>query len=105
MTEIDAEQGRAPSAAPALSKRGREVLLLLAGGETPKEIARRLGISVRTCRGHVQDLLAAFDTQSALHAVLEAQRYGLVPCRCGDRADAPCRPEHGDGARGSWSEG
>lgn len=91
MTEIGPDPGRAPFAGPpALSARGREVLLLLARGDTPKAIARRLGISVRTCRGHVQDLLVAFGTQSALHAVLEAQRFGLVPCRCGDKhAAAP----------------
>lgn len=82
--------GPHPAPAPPLSARASEVLLLLASGQTPKEIARHLGISVRTCRGHIQDLLRAFHTQSALHAVLEAQRYGLVPCRCGEK-DEPRR--------------
>ena len=61
------------------------MLQLLALGRTPKQMARELGISIGTCRGHVQDLLVAFDTQSALHAVLEAQQHGLVPCRCGHK--------------------
>ncbi|MBL8778709.1 MAG: response regulator transcription factor [Acidimicrobiales bacterium] len=76
-----------PSADHPLSDRRQEVLELLAEGETPKHIARRLGITMSTCRGHIQDILDAFDAQNALQAVLLAQRNGMLRCRCGDDSE------------------
>jgi DNA-binding NarL/FixJ family response regulator len=65
-----------------LSERRQEILEHLAEGRPPKAIAHQLGISVSTCRSHVQAVLDALGVQTALQAVLEAQRRGLLPCRC-----------------------
>jgi DNA-binding NarL/FixJ family response regulator len=72
-----------PELAPQLTERRQQILEQMAQGRPPKAIAHDLGISVSTCRAHVQAVLDAFDVQSALQAVLEAQRLGLLPCRCG----------------------
>lgn len=62
----------------ALTQRELEVLGLLARGQQPKEIARSLGITVNTCRGYVKNVLAKLGAHSALEAVVEAHRLGLI---------------------------
>ncbi|MDY7103647.1 MAG: response regulator transcription factor [Actinomycetota bacterium] len=62
-----------------LTEREYQILLLLADGDSVKEIARRLGISVHTCRGHVRALLVKLDAHSQLAAVVHAARAGLLP--------------------------
>jgi two-component system nitrate/nitrite response regulator NarL len=79
LTELIAVEGGAgPSGlacapAPDLTAREREVLGLLAEGMSNKQIARVLGISVRTVTVHVSNLLrktgAASRTEAALKAV------------------------------------
>ena len=61
-----------------ITQRELEVLGLLAQGRQPKEIARTLGISLHTCRGHVKSLLTKLDAHSALEAVVVAHREGLI---------------------------
>ena len=72
-----------PPAVPAptvnLTERETEVLGWLSQGIDPQGIARRLGISVHTCRGHVKSVLAKLDAHSQLEAVITAMRLGLVP--------------------------
>lgn len=72
---------RAPR--PTLTPRETLVLQLLADGRQVTEIARRLGISVHTCRGYVKSLLAKLGAHSQLEAVAVAGRCGLI--------DAPAR--------------
>jgi DNA-binding NarL/FixJ family response regulator len=67
--------------APPITAREREVLMLLGEGLDLKSIARRLGISLHTTRGHVKKLFAKLDAHSQLEAVLAAARWGLVPVR------------------------
>jgi DNA-binding NarL/FixJ family response regulator len=62
----------------ALTQRELEVLGLLARGEQPKQIARSLGITVNTCRGYVKNVLSKLGAHSALEAVVEAHRLGLI---------------------------
>ena len=62
----------------ALTHRELEVLGLLAHGRQPKQIAHSLGITVNTCRGYVKNVLAKLDAHSALEAVVEAHRRGLI---------------------------
>ena len=62
----------------ALTARELEVLGLLAQGQQPKQIARSLGITVNTCRGYVKNVLAKLGAHSALEAVVEAHRLGLI---------------------------
>ncbi|MFN2557327.1 MAG: LuxR C-terminal-related transcriptional regulator [Nitriliruptorales bacterium] len=71
----------------SLSPREREVLALLAQGETNRTIAQSLGISAETVQTHVRNLLGKLDVGSRLEAVAKAMRLGLVDPP--DQADPP----------------
>ncbi|GAC1332868.1 MAG: response regulator transcription factor [Chloroflexota bacterium] len=62
-----------------LTEREREVLVLVAQGRTNKEIGRYLGISERTARTHVSNILGKLGLASRTQAALYAVREGLVP--------------------------
>ncbi|BFU46537.1 response regulator [Krasilnikovia sp. MM14-A1004] len=64
--------------AGGLTAREHEVLALMGAGLDPRAIARRLGISVHTCRGYVKAVLAKLDAHSQLEAVAVATRRGLI---------------------------
>lgn len=64
-----------------LTPREREVLLLMGAGLDTRTVARRLGISVHTCRGHTRSVLAKLDAHSQLEAVAVAARHGLLDHR------------------------
>jgi DNA-binding NarL/FixJ family response regulator len=73
---------RAPKQADPLAKlteREREVLILVAQGRANKEIAVELGITERTARTHVSNILGKLDLASRTQAALFAVREGLVP--------------------------
>jgi DNA-binding NarL/FixJ family response regulator len=61
-----------------LTPRERQVLQLLAEGQSNKEIARRLGISDHTVKFHVNAILGKLDVQSRTEAVVRATRLGLI---------------------------
>lgn len=61
-----------------LTPRQREVLQLVAEGRTSKEIAKRLGISVRTAETHRTQLMEALDIHDVAGLVRYALRKGLV---------------------------
>lgn len=62
----------------ALSAREREVLALLAGGASNKEIALALGLSVSTVKFHVAAITEKLGARSRVDAVAIAVRTGLV---------------------------
>ncbi|MGZ4696342.1 MAG: response regulator [Oryzihumus sp.] len=66
------------SAAADLTPREREVLVLLAEGGTNRQIARLLGVTERTARTHVSNILAKLGLASRTQAALWAVREGLV---------------------------
>jgi DNA-binding NarL/FixJ family response regulator len=70
--------GRDGRGLDALTSREREVLSLLAGGRSNREIARTLGVSEKTVKTHVSSVLAklgvADRTQAAVLAVRQAPR-------------------------------
>ncbi len=73
---------RAPKAdglVEPLTDREREVLALVARGQANKEIARQLGISERTARTHVSNILGKLGLASRTQAALYAVREGLIP--------------------------
>jgi DNA-binding NarL/FixJ family response regulator len=72
--------GTDPAGGPSggLTAREHEVLRLMGTGLDARAIARRLGISVHTCRGYVKSVLAKLEAHSQLEAVAVATRRGLL---------------------------
>jgi DNA-binding NarL/FixJ family response regulator len=62
----------------SLSPREREILSLLAGGQSQKHIAASLVISPKTVATHIQHLLSKLGVHSRAEAVAIAYRLGLV---------------------------
>jgi DNA-binding NarL/FixJ family response regulator len=65
----------------ALTAREREVLQLVADGLANKQIARRLGISEKTVKGHLTQVFQTLGVTDRTQAALWAERNGLT----GDR--------------------
>jgi HD-GYP domain-containing protein (c-di-GMP phosphodiesterase class II) len=61
-----------------LTEREAEVLALLARGLQTKQVARRLGISVKTADHHVQNAYAKIGVSTRAAAALFAMQHGLV---------------------------
>lgn len=64
--------------APSMTPRELDVLRCLGKGMAAKGIARVLGISMHTCRGHVKSLHSKLGASSQLEAVVKAQALGLI---------------------------
>ncbi|MFF3321176.1 DNA-binding response regulator [Streptomyces sp. NPDC002889] len=62
---------------PALSGQAREILRMLGAGYTDETAARRLGISLRTYRRRVAELMTALDATSRFQAGLRAREFGI----------------------------
>jgi two-component system response regulator NreC len=62
----------------SLSSREREVMHLVAEGMTTKEVARRLGISVKTAENHRGRILAKLGLRNSAELVRYAMRKHLV---------------------------
>jgi two-component system response regulator NreC len=67
-----------PATTSALSQREREVLQLLAEGSTPRQIARRLHISVKTVETHRRNLLGKLELETVADLVRYAIREGIT---------------------------
>jgi DNA-binding CsgD family transcriptional regulator/N-acetylneuraminic acid mutarotase len=65
-------------AAPDLSDREREILVLVASGASNKEIAQQLVISPNTVKVHVRNIFGKIGVSSRTEAALYAVRAGLV---------------------------
>jgi DNA-binding NarL/FixJ family response regulator len=61
-----------------LSHREEEVLSLLAGGRSNKEIAAQLGITEATVKCHVSAILLRLNANDRTEAVVTAIQRGLV---------------------------
>lgn len=70
---------RIPENPEALTDRENDVLKLIAGGLSNKEIARELGIGEKTVKTHVSNILSKLGVLSRTQAALQAVRMGLVP--------------------------
>lgn len=66
-----------PQAAPLLSPREREILLLIARGDSNKLIARELDIAETTVKIHVQHILRKLGLTSRVQAAVYATSVGL----------------------------
>jgi RNA polymerase sigma factor (sigma-70 family) len=63
---------------PQLTRREREVLRLLADGNTNEEIGKELFISPETVRTHVRKAMAKLDADTRTQAVATALRQSLI---------------------------
>lgn len=63
---------------PALSDQSRQILRLLAAGLTNETAARRLGLSLRTYRRRVAEIMTLLDADSRFQAGLRARDLGLA---------------------------
>jgi two-component system, LuxR family, response regulator FixJ len=70
--------GEPTSQADDLSRREREILLLLAEGKSETEIAAALVLSPKTVATHIQNMLRKLGVHSRTQAVATAYRDGLV---------------------------
>ncbi len=70
--------GRAAGSASDLTKREKEVLVLLAAGRTQAEIAEDLVISSNTVATHIEHILAKLGAHSRAQAVAIAHRDRLI---------------------------
>lgn len=77
-TGLSAEEVYAAEIAKQLTVREWEVLSLLAGGGSNREIATSLSISPNTVRAHVQSILSKLEVNNRLEAVTYAVRNNLV---------------------------
>ena len=74
-----ADQPHRPVPRPAgLSERECEVLGLIAQGLATKQVARRLGISPKTCDHHIQRLYRKIGLSTRAGATLFALEHGLI---------------------------
>jgi DNA-binding NarL/FixJ family response regulator len=67
-----------PAALQQLSQRESEVLALVARGAANKEIARSMGLSVRTVEAHLRNVFAKLLVGSRTEAVVVAVKAGLL---------------------------
>lgn len=70
---------RAPDSPESLTERETDVLKLVAGGMSNKEIALALSIGEKTVKTHVSNILGKLGVLSRTQAALQAVRMGLVP--------------------------
>ena len=73
-----ASDATAAAAKAGLTGRELEVLQHLGTGLDPNSIAKQLGISLHTCRGHVKAILSKLHAHTQLEAVVLANRAGLI---------------------------
>ena len=70
--------GEEPTALGRLTPRQREVLQLIAEGQTNRKIAATLGISIKTVETHRSQLMEALDIHDVAGLVRFALRVGLI---------------------------
>jgi two-component system nitrate/nitrite response regulator NarL len=82
---VEGFRGMQPDATPGqgaekekLSPREREILALLAQGESNKEIARALDVTESTVKIHVQSILKKLNLSGRVQAAVYAVEHGLV---------------------------
>lgn len=79
-----------PQPFPDLTGRERELLAQIAQGSNNTEIARSLGISVKTVRNYISSILSKMQVTDRAQAIVRAREAGL-----GVRAHRPTEPPRG----------
>jgi DNA-binding NarL/FixJ family response regulator len=75
-----------------LTRRERQILALMAGGLTDRQIASRLGRSERTVQAHLSRLYAKLGARSRVAAVAKAASLGLLDLRSPAPREADQQP-------------
>jgi len=75
---LSPQNGESPSVWQSLSRREREILQLLADGETTSSAADSLGISESTVRTHVENMRTKLSVQTRAAVVAEGFRLGYL---------------------------
>lgn len=75
---IGAYPSKSDSPADALSGRERQVLQLVGEGKSTKEVAKQLGLSVKTVESHRARLMRKLDLHQTAGLVRYAIRHGLI---------------------------
>jgi RNA polymerase sigma factor (sigma-70 family) len=79
LREMNPNSQRAPStAAEKLTDRESEILRLMSGGYSNREIAEALGISEGTVKNHVSNILSKLGVRDRTRAVLKAVQQGYL---------------------------
>lgn len=66
-----------PEAFPELTDREREILSLIAQGDSNPEIAKKLHVTLKTVRNHVSNIYNKMQVTDRVQAVLRAREAGL----------------------------
>jgi DNA-binding NarL/FixJ family response regulator len=74
----EAAAAEPPAAVADLTPRERQVLALVAGGATNREIGAQLYMAEKTASVHVSRILAKLDVRTRTEAAAVAHRFGLV---------------------------
>jgi DNA-binding NarL/FixJ family response regulator len=85
---LPADGRPAPQRQAGMSKRGREVLKLVAGGHVNRQIAGILGISVKTVEKHRQQLMNGLGIHDIAGLTRYAVAHGIIERGVPARADA-----------------
>ena len=78
VAELAAGVGATPPEASPISPRQREVLRLIAGGQSNKEIALALHVSPATVKTHVATAIAVLGAQNRTDAAIKARGRGWI---------------------------
>ena len=73
-----AREIRSPAHVERLTRRETEILKLVAGGLANKEVARRLSLSEKTVKVHLNNVFSKLGVHSRTQAALHAIRTGIV---------------------------
>ena len=63
---------------PELTHREQQVLELVAGGWSAKQIATKIGIAPRTVEGHIQTVRLKMRARNKTHLVTQAVQAGIL---------------------------
>jgi DNA-binding NarL/FixJ family response regulator len=70
--------GRSTQRVPALSKREREIIELLAQGLNGEQVAERLVLSSETVKTHIRNAMGKLEASTRVHAIAIALREGFI---------------------------
>jgi DNA-binding NarL/FixJ family response regulator len=76
--EFDHRAAASDTAYDTLTPREKEIMIFLAEGNRPKEVAQRLGISPKTVENHRSKIMRKLDLKNGQELVRYAARLGLI---------------------------